>query len=52
MEEKKVRAMFELANKLDKLQLVLLNKCEVCGPILRGADKSRYPKCKRHDDLY
>lgn len=52
MEENKVRAMFELANKLDKLQLVLLKKCEVCGPILRGADKTRYPKCKRHDDLH
>jgi hypothetical protein len=52
MEESKVKAMFELAKKLDNFQLVLLKKCEICGPLLRGADKSKYPKCKKHNDLH
>ena len=48
MKEEQVRAMFELSNKIDNYEFVLKLKCEICGPILRGADASRYPVCKRH----
>lgn len=48
MEEKKVKAMFELAKKLDRFDIALRLKCEICGPILKGADASRYPQCKKH----
>lgn len=41
--------MFELANKMDKFEIALKLKCEICGPILKGDDPSRYPKCKRHN---
>lgn len=49
MNENFVKSMFELANKLEKFEYVLRLKCEICGPILRGADYRKYPKCKRHD---
>ena len=48
MEEEKVRAIFELASKMEKFELALRLKCEICGPILRGADPSKYPICKKH----
>jgi len=48
MKEEKVQAMFELANKLDKLDYVLRLKCEICGPKMRGS-KGNYPDCKKHD---
>lgn len=50
MEEQKVRAIFDLANKMEKYDLMLRLKCEICGPILRGQDKTKYPKCKKHID--
>jgi hypothetical protein len=50
MNADQARAMFELSDKLDNLEFVLRLKCEICGPILRGADKSKYPACKRHVD--
>jgi hypothetical protein len=48
MNEDKVKAMFALADKLDRLDNVLRLKCEICGPILRGSDPKRYPLCKKH----
>jgi rubrerythrin len=48
MDEHKVKAMFALANKLDKLDNVLRLKCEICGPVLRGDDPKKYPQCKKH----
>lgn len=42
------KEMFELSNKLKKYEHMLMLKCEICGPILRGADSTKYPKCKRH----
>jgi rubrerythrin len=50
MEEYKVRRMLELANKLQKFEIALRLKCEICGPILRGDNPNRYPKCKKHID--
>jgi predicted Zn-ribbon and HTH transcriptional regulator len=41
--------IMELSNRMNKLEMVLLLKCEICGPKLRGA-KGDYPaKCPRHD---
>lgn len=47
MNEENVKAMFDLANKLDKYTMMLMLKCEICGPKLRGS-KGNYPVCKRH----
>lgn len=48
MNDNFIKEMFELSNKLDRYHHMLRLKCEVCGPILRGADPKNYPKCKRH----
>jgi len=48
MDEKKVRAIFELSHKMDRFEIALKLKCEICGPILRGSNPSRYPVCKKH----
>lgn len=49
MNQEFVYKMMSLATKLNKFELALMLKCEICGPILRGADKNKYPKCKRHN---
>jgi hypothetical protein len=48
MNKEFIEKMFKLNKQLNNYQLALMLKCEICGPIIRGADKSRYPKCKKH----
>lgn len=43
-----LKEMAILSNKLDKYYAVLLSKCEICGPVMRGANKNNYPECKKH----
>jgi len=52
MNQEFVKKMMELSLKLDKYQLALMKKCEICGPILMGANKNKYPICKRHKEIY
>lgn len=46
-----LKEMAILSNKLDRYYQVLLLKCEICGPILRGAKKDKYPECKKHKEV-
>ena len=48
MNEKQVMAIMMIAKKLNNFELLLRSKCEICGPILRGDNPSKYPECKRH----
>lgn len=51
LEKTKAQKMFELAVKLQKFETARMLKCEICGPVLRGADPSKYPPCKKHDNM-
>lgn len=51
MNDQFFKEMFGLSNKLNNYYFALMLKCEICGPVLRGADKSRYPECKRHKEF-
>lgn len=51
LEKTKAQKMFELALRLEKFDKARMLKCEICGPILRGADPSKYPACKRHNNI-